>query len=245
MSAYSQGLARHLPCFARPPEETARLLAALQSAGVRQLVDLGAGVGGSALALGEAGLQVLAVEPDDEMAAVLAARLAHQPGLPVALLRGPDALPAEQAEAVLCQSVLHLLDAADQLALLRQAQRLLVPGASIWLELPLVSTARQALPWALMHEAQRGPTRVQLHRTMHPAEVGPGWVTVWRIETRWGEKCIETTERRFDWTPMQPPQLRQLAEAAGLCWREPSSDWAGTQAFEAALHTYGYFRLQK
>jgi SAM-dependent methyltransferase len=245
-AAYSLGIAPYLAQFMRPAEETESLCAAVAAlGGGLRIVDLGAGLGASSLALAEAGHQLIAVEPDAEMAAVIGARLAAAPLLRerMALLSDSRALAAGEAELVICQSVLHLLATRDeQIELLREAVRLLAPDGQLWLELPLPSTQRRALPWQLLREQQLGTTCVQLHREMHGLADG-GWQTDWRFEIRQGDRLLQQIERSYRWQLMAEADLRALAAAAGLVLQRIGADWAASESYDAERHSYGYPRL--
>ncbi|UQB15012.1 class I SAM-dependent methyltransferase [Clavibacter nebraskensis] len=95
-------------------------------AGARRVVDVGAGTGKLTGALAARGLRVTAVEPDDRMRAVLAARL---PG--VTALRGSgEAIPVgdDEEDAVLVAQAWHWMDAG---AAAREAARVLRPGGRL------------------------------------------------------------------------------------------------------------------
>lgn len=241
---YAQGVAPLLALLPRPAEEAAALQAAVRDAGWQRVVDLGAGVGASALALAALGCSVRAVEPDAEMAAVLMARLspALQPHL--AWLPASTGIADGWADGVLCQSVLHLLDTPAQDALLAEAHRVLRPGGALWLELPLASSARAPMPWRVSREAEVGGLRLQLHFRMDRGE-GAGWFSDWRFELWDGTRCVHQAERHWDWTPVAPDALRERLAAAGWHWQGAFADWAAQQAFDPAQHTYGFVRLVK
>ena len=80
--SYSQGIARFLELVAAPPAEPDQtaFLAPLCPAG-GSVLDIGAGVGRTAFALAERGVNVIALEPDAEMYSVLLSRLASRPEL--------------------------------------------------------------------------------------------------------------------------------------------------------------------
>lgn len=245
---YSQGIAPFLPYFGRPAEELAALQQAVRAAGWRRVVDLGAGLGASALGLAEIGCEVRAVEPDTEMAAVLTARLAERAALMPRLAWLPDSrpLPAAWADAVLSQSVLHLLDAAAQDALLAEAARLLQPEGALWLELPLWSRARAPRPWSLGREAQLGGLQLALHQQVLPvAEDGTLWRTDWRLELNDGPQRLLTRTRDWTWQAWPVARWCERLAAAGWGWQGAFGDWAGQQAFDPDRHTYGFLRLQR
>jgi SAM-dependent methyltransferase len=98
-------------------------LAWLLPAGTRRVVDVGAGTGALTRLLAARGLAVTAVEPDDRMRAVLAARLPD-----VAALRGSgESMPLGDGEedAVLVAQAWHWMDAGEAA---REAARVLRPG---------------------------------------------------------------------------------------------------------------------
>lgn len=245
---YSQGIAPYLAQFPRPAAEAEALCAAVDAhaAGRRlRILDLGAGLGTSSLALAARGHQLLAVEPDPEMAAVIGARLAAAPELQphLALLTDSRQLPGGDADLLICQLVLHLLQGeAAQIELLREAARLLRPGGQLWLELPVPSPQRQALPWVRLAERQLGDTRLELHREMH-AEGELDWVTQWRFEIWLGERQLQCLERLYRWRPIAPELLRRLGEAAGLRWLALHGDWAQSPDGGKGPPGYGYARM--
>lgn len=241
---YSQGIAPLLALLVRPDEDLPALCGAVRAAGWQQVVDLGAGLGASALALVEAGCCVRAVEPDAEMAAVMMARLRPELQSRLAWLPASTGIESGWADGVLCQSVLHLLAPGAQAALLAEAWRLLRPGGALWLELPLASEARQPLPWSVVREAALGGLHLRLHRWM---DRGPGdaWFTDWRFELLDGGRTVHAVERHWDWVPGQPAALREQLEAQGWHWQGVFADWPAQQPFDGATKTYGFIRLVK
>ncbi len=244
-AAYSQGIAPYLAQFPRPAAEAEALCAAVATRGRGlRIVDLGAGLGASSLALAAAGHRLIAIEPDAEMAAVLGARLAAAAELRerVALLPRSEALPAGETELLICQSVLHLLPEAEQLALLREAARLLAPGSELWLELPLPSRLRQPQPWGLLAEQPLGGLRLQLHREMYGLPDG-GWQTNWRFELRQGEQLLHEIGSRYSWQLLDEARLQALAAAAGLRLLAIGADWVQSRRFDGDSESYGYPRM--
>jgi SAM-dependent methyltransferase len=158
-----------LPLSDLPPEEKARRAGSFGSAashydryrpgpspeavdwilpaGATRVVDLGAGTGGLSRLLVDRVDQVIAVEPDDRMRAVLAGEL---PAVDARAGRG-DAMPVEDhsVDAVIASSSWHWMDVAPTLA---EMARILVPGGTlgaVWSgpdpEGPLVQQARSML----------------------------------------------------------------------------------------------------
>jgi SAM-dependent methyltransferase len=114
---------------------------------VRRVVDLGAGTGALTRLLLDKADEVIAVEPDDRMRAVLAAEV---PGARPLRGRGDAVdLPDGSIDAVVASSSWHWM---DQPATLQEMGRILVPGGvlgALWsgpdLEGPLVQQARELL----------------------------------------------------------------------------------------------------
>lgn len=250
---YSLGVAAYAALFPRPEAELAALCTALGPGAGRCLVDLGAGLGVSALGLAAAGWQVQAVEPDPEMAAGLGTRLALTPALQdrVALLPSSTGLRAGQADAVLCQSVLHLLSADAQHALLTEAARLLRPGGTLWIESPFLSPTRQPIAWERVGRCALGSCRVEHHRAMQPdpdahPKTGPeAWTTDWRFELWQDARLLHEISRRYRWTPLSFQGLARATRAAGLHGLAVWADWAGRTPFDPALAGYGYARCHR
>jgi SAM-dependent methyltransferase len=94
--------------------------------GCGRVVDLGAGTGALTRLLVPRAAEVIAVEPDDRMRAVLSAEV---PGATALAGRGED-IPVEDAtcSAVLASSSWHWMDAAATLA---EAARVLLPGGTL------------------------------------------------------------------------------------------------------------------
>jgi SAM-dependent methyltransferase len=133
-----------------PPEEAVDWLV---PAGCQVAVDLGAGTGLLTRALARKVPQVLAVEPDPRMAAVLRARSSQAPfdGIRVAQSRGEEIpLPGASADGVFASSAWHWLDperAPREIArVLRDGGRLGV----IW------TTRDRSTDWVREVEAIRG-----------------------------------------------------------------------------------------
>ncbi|MEV7189863.1 class I SAM-dependent methyltransferase [Kitasatospora sp. NPDC093102] len=141
----------------------------------RRVLDLGAGTGKLTGLLVEAGLDVVAVEPDEGMRAQLAA------SVPKAAVRAGSAeripLPDGSVDAVVVAQAWHWFDPAVAVP---EIARVLAPGGT----LALVWNVRdESEPWAaalgvLMHRSARQPIDT---RPVLPAPFGPPE----RLEIRW------------------------------------------------------------
>lgn len=149
-------LARHM----RPVEACGH-----GGAGCRpRILDLGCGTGGVLAHLGELG-NALGVDPSPE-----AAGYCHERGLSVALGSGMDLpFPDETFDAVLALDVIEHVE--DDVALLREARRVLRPGGVVVLTVP-------ALPWLwsshddVNHHFRRY-MRGSLERSVRAARLAP------------------------------------------------------------------------
>lgn len=123
-----------------PADVTRRLLGDLQG---RRVVELGCGMGHSAVAMALAGARVTGIDPD-ETQLDHARELADEHEVSIEL-RGADDLadlafmPAEAADVVLAVHSLAAVDHADRV--IRQAHRLLRPGGSLVVSMPHPASA--------------------------------------------------------------------------------------------------------
>jgi SAM-dependent methyltransferase len=150
-------------------------VAAVLPAGATQVVDVGAGTGKLTAALLERGLAVIAVEPDDEMRAVLTARV------PAADARAgtAEALPVGDAEAdaVVFGQSWHWADHAEAAA---EAARVLRPGGTLGL---LWNVDDHSVDWAAALGSLTGSTS----RFSALAELDPvlGFCAGHRLDVAW------------------------------------------------------------
>lgn len=214
---YSHGVAQFADLFSPTPEEPSRFLSSLVEPGSR-ILDVGAGVGGTAFALAAAGHEVTALEPDPEMFAVLLSRLAQRPELqarlsPVPAAAGFDFGPV--FDLVFSFAVVHLLEAADRLDLARYAAAQVRPEARVVLEIPVAAATRAASARELSGRCSLGEIVVEKYTTMEPAENG-WWHTRWEFSIARKGQSVYTVGRTFRWYPCTPAEAFALLERAGL-----------------------------
>jgi SAM-dependent methyltransferase len=160
--AYERGRPRYEP----------HVIAAIGEAAVGpRIVDIGAGTGRISAPLTQAGYDVVAVEPLDEMRAILARHI----GSDRALAGRAEALPLDDASVggAVCSDAWHWFDgarAADELA------RVVTPGGGVviclslptWRADPEVAPDREAPHWFL----DLGVIHAALHKGDHPYLTG-------------------------------------------------------------------------
>lgn len=146
--ALSFGAAARLYDAVRPPYPAAAVAWALGPAPLRVL-DLGAGTGRLTEALLAAGHEVVAVDPDEQMLAVLADRLPAAIALTGAAERIP--LPEAAVDAVVCGQAYHWFDRETALP---EIARVLVPGGTF---APLSNRRDEDVPWVAELTTAMGP----------------------------------------------------------------------------------------
>jgi SAM-dependent methyltransferase len=162
--ALSFGAAAHLYDAIRPTYPAAAVAWALGEAPLRVL-DLGAGTGRLTRVLLDAGHEVVAVDPDPQMLAVLAARHPRATALAGPAERIP--LPEGTVDAVVCGQAYHWF---DRQAALPEIARVLVPGGTF---APLWNLRDEDVAWVAELSAIIGSEGADLARTDGVGEYGP------------------------------------------------------------------------
>jgi hypothetical protein len=106
------------------------------------------------------------------MYAIMLSRLALRPDLESKLTPIPKAagysMPS-RFDACVCFSVLHLLEAPEQTALVYYARQATRPGGRLVLEMPVASPKRLPRPWERVAQRQLGEMRYEHHAAAEPA----------------------------------------------------------------------------
>jgi SAM-dependent methyltransferase len=225
--SYSLGIARFLDLVSAPSAEPDQIafLAPLCPAG-SSVLDIGAGVGRTAFALAERGVDVVALEPDPEMYSALLSRLALRPELHARLtpVPKPAGFPLDRAfDCVCCFGVAHLLQAEHRSDLAAYAWQHVQRRGKLVLEIPVASGTRAAKPWDLVATRKLGDSTAEFHSAMEPAE-GGWWHTHWLFRSTLGGKTIDEVRRTFHWYPMTHDESVDLLERHGIV---PVDEYAG------------------
>ena len=214
---YSNGIAHYYDLFATSwgkADDAARFLIDLvppRSA----ILEIGAGVGVTAVALAAAGHDVTALEPDPEMYAVMLSRLALRPDLESSLTPIPRAagypLP-RRFDACACFSVLHLLQPPERTALTSYACQATRPAGQLVLEIPVTSAKRLPRPWELVAQRQFGEMRYEHHTAAEPLSDG-SWHTHWKFRALHCDVLLDETSQTFHWRPLSLDESDELLRA--------------------------------
>jgi SAM-dependent methyltransferase len=212
--AYSEGIAPYYDLFTKandPPDEAATFLLSLLRPG-DTVLDIGAGTGTTAVALAERGVVVTALEPDQQMYAMLLSRLSSRHDLDARLTPIPKGAGFETSAAydLVCSfAVVHLLAAEEQDALFAFARGSVRASGRVVLELPVTSPLRTERPLSVVATRTLGRVRVE-HWSSMSKSAGARWSTYWRFATYLDDVPIDQVERTFDWEPLSHERTEQL-----------------------------------
>lgn len=203
---YSNGIAHYYDLFGTvwgQADDAARFLIELVPPR-SSVLEIGAGVGVTAAALAAAGLDVMALEPDPGMYAVMLSRLALRPDLEANLTPIPREAGypvSRRFDACACFSVLHLLEPAERAALVSYAHQATRPGGRLVLEIPVVSSRRLPRPRELVAQRKFGEMRYEHHSAAEPLSDG-SWHTHWTFRALHGDVLLEEISQTFHWRPL-------------------------------------------
>jgi SAM-dependent methyltransferase len=217
---YSQGIARYYDLFARAgtfEDEACDFLEPLAAPGT-SLLEIGAGVGNTALALAARGVRVTALEPDAEMYSVLVSRLALRKelhGLVSPVPRAAGYPLRDRFDLCACFAVLHLLQPGERAALVAYAKQQVRRGGTLVLEMPMVSRARVAKPWSIVATVNLGSIRYEHHSAVE--STGDNWwCTHWMYRVLDGDTVLDEVLQSFHWKPFTLEESERLIVAHGL-----------------------------
>ena len=183
----------------------------------RRVLDLGAGTGKLTWLLADAGLEVVAVEPDAAMREELAAVM------PKASVRAGSAesipVPDGSMDAVIAAQAWHWFDPE---AAVREIARVLVPGGSL------------SLVWNIRDESESWAAELGTLMHRHTRQdidtepvLGPPFSDPERLEIRWRHPTTRAgivdmvASRSYVVTLPEPERTRLLADVAGLLSTHP------------------------
>jgi hypothetical protein len=205
------------------------------TAGSRRAMDIGAGLCGPATLLARMGLDVLAVEPSPELAALAMDRLnrGDETERSITLVEGPVESVAEPfaADVILMRSVLMLLDDEQRRIALEAARRHAAPGARLICD---VRTA--ALAWAdekeKLEERHLGHTGY-LRSTRYSRDPNGSTRVEWLVEAQRFGRNREVARETFEVRADTEQGLGRLLERFGFEVRQLYGAYDLERPFEA------------
>jgi SAM-dependent methyltransferase len=233
--ALSFGAAAHLYDAIRPTYPADAVAWAVGQAPLRVL-DLGAGTGRLTEVLLDAGHEVVAVEPDPQMLAVLSGR--HPRATALAGSAEAIPLPEGTVDAVVCGQAYHWF---DRQAALPEIARVLVPGGTF---APVWNLRDETVAWVAALSAIIGSEGADLARSDGVGDFGP-----WFGGTEHGvfEHSAEITpdglvdlvmSRSYYLTADDATRAQMVAAVRGLAATHP--DLAGNARFTLPYRTHVY-----
>ncbi len=201
--------------------------------GATTVLDLGAGTGKLTRSLLERGLEVIAVEPADEMRATLAAALPEARALAGTAEAIP--LPDSSVDAITVAQAWHWVDPAVALP---EAARVLRPGGTLGL---IWNRRDERVPWVTRLSEVMGSSDAEL-LPMEEVEIGPPFGSTETFETDWGRPMDldllldMIRSRSYFITADAEHQAKLLDGTRALVETDP--DLAGSTAFDLPYRTH-------
>jgi SAM-dependent methyltransferase len=215
------------------PDYPAAAIDWLLPEGAVTVLDLGAGTGKLTRALLERGLEVIAVEPADEMRATLAAAMPE--ALALAGTAESIPLPDSSVDAITVAQAWHWVDPAVALP---EAARVLRPGGTLGL---VWNRRDERVPWVARLSQVMGSSDAEL-LLMEEVEIGPPFGPTETSETDWGRPMDldllldMIRSRSYFITADAEHQAKLLDGTRALVESDP--DLKGSTAFDLPYRTH-------
>jgi SAM-dependent methyltransferase len=185
---------------ARPSYPPAVIDALLEHAGLgpgARIVEVGAGTGKATELLAARGLDVTAIEPSADMAAVARAKLTDRPGVRIVETTFEDWEPAERFDAVISVQAWHWVNPALRYPLAHQA---LVPGGTLAAVWAFPDWARCPERDALSQAYRGAPVQLKADFPMHPDSEPTRLAGDWAAEIDAAGGFGPAEVRHFPWS---------------------------------------------
>jgi SAM-dependent methyltransferase len=185
---------------ARPSYPAAAIDALLDYGGLApgsRTVEVGAGTGKATELLAARGLDVTAIEPSEEMAAVARIKLARWPGVAIVISAFEAWQPGERFDAMVSVQAWHWVDPAVRYARAHQA---LAPGAMLAAVWSFPDWARCPERDALSRAYRSAPVTLRADFPMHPDSEPTRLAGDWEAEIAADGGFGASEIRRFRWS---------------------------------------------
>ncbi len=185
---------------ARPSYPAAAIDALLEYGGLvpgSRVVDVGAGTGKATELLAARGLDVTAIEPSAEMAALARVKLARWPGVTIVQSAFEAWEPSERFDAVVSVQAWHWVEPAVRYARAHQALAAGAMLAAVW---SFPDWERCPERDALSRAYRNAPVKLQADFPMHPDSKPTRLAGDWEAEIAAGSGFGAAEVRRFPWS---------------------------------------------
>ena len=201
--------------------------------GAATVLDLGAGTGKLTRSLVERGLEVIAVEPAEEMRATLAAALPEARALAGAAESIP--LPDSSVDAITVAQAWHWVDPAVALP---EAARVLRPGGTLGL---IWNRRDERVPWVIRLSEVMGSSDAEL-LLMEEVEIGPPFGPTETFETDWSrpmdlDLLLDMIRSRSYFITAGPERRAELLDGTRALV-ETDPDLGGSTTFDLPYRTH-------